>query len=61
MRMPDHIIAASAQTADRVRVVSRADMPITVVPNGIDIEAIRNVSPRPGRHRHRRGGPHDGA
>jgi glycosyltransferase involved in cell wall biosynthesis len=47
MRMPDHIIAASAQTADRVRVVSRADMPITVVPNGIDIEAIRNVCPDP--------------
>ena len=47
MRMPDHIIAASAQTADRVRVVSRARMPITVVPNGIDIEAIRNVYPDP--------------
>ena len=47
MRMPDHIIAASAQTADRVRVVSRARMPITVVPNGIDIEAIRNVHPDP--------------
>ena len=47
MRMPDHIIAASAQTADRVRVVTRADMPITVVPNGIDIEAIRNVYPDP--------------
>jgi glycosyltransferase involved in cell wall biosynthesis len=47
MRMPDHIIAASAQTADRVRVVSGARMPITVVPNGIDIEAIRNVYPDP--------------
>ena len=47
MRMPDHIIAASPQTADRVRVVSRARMPITVVPNGIDIDAIRNVHPDP--------------
>jgi glycosyltransferase involved in cell wall biosynthesis len=47
MRMPDHIIAASPQTADRVRVVSRAHMPITVVPNGIDIDAIRNVHPDP--------------
>jgi len=47
MRMPDHIIAASPQTADRVRVVSGARTPITVVPNGIDIDAIRNVCADP--------------
>lgn len=47
MRLPDHIIAASPQTAARVRAASGTRTPITAVPNGIDIQAIRNVYPNP--------------
>lgn len=45
MRLPDHIIAASAETADRLcaRLGNRAS--ITVAPNGIDLEAVHQSYP----------------
>ena len=45
MRLPDHIIAASPQTAERLRVLNIYRGPITDAPNGIDIDAIRNIYP----------------
>jgi glycosyltransferase involved in cell wall biosynthesis len=45
MRLPDHIIAASSHTAERLcaRLGTRAS--ITVAPNGIDLEAVRRSYP----------------
>ena len=45
MRLPDMIIAASAQTEERLRRVLGSDTPITTVPNGIDLGAIRAAYP----------------
>lgn len=45
MRLPDHIIAASPQTAERLRVLGVYRGPITDAPNGIDLDAIRNIYP----------------
>jgi glycosyltransferase involved in cell wall biosynthesis len=45
MRLPDHIIAASPQTAERLRTIGTYDGPITEAPNGIDITEIRNACP----------------
>lgn len=45
MRAPDHLIAASPQTADRLRSVLGPRVRVTVVPNGIDLEVIRNSHP----------------
>jgi glycosyltransferase involved in cell wall biosynthesis len=45
MRLPDHIIAASPQTAERLRTVGAYKGPITKAPNGIDMDVIRNVYP----------------
>ncbi len=45
MRLPDHIIAASPQTAQRLRLLGACRGPITEAPNGIDIDAIRNARP----------------
>lgn len=45
MRLPDGIIAASAQTEERLRRVLGSDTPITTVPNGIDLGAIRAAYP----------------
>jgi glycosyltransferase involved in cell wall biosynthesis len=47
MRLPDQIVAASPQTADRLRASLGARKPIAVAPNGIDIEAIGSSSPDP--------------
>ena len=47
IRMPDHIIAASAQTAERLHEFLGERASITTVPNGIDIEAIADVPPSP--------------
>lgn len=47
MRLPDHIIAASEQTADRLRAIIGARVPITVAPSGIDLAAIRATPPGP--------------
>ncbi len=45
MRLPDHIIAASPQTADRLRSILGAGASITVAPNGVDLDAIRDAYP----------------
>ncbi len=45
MRLPDHIIAASSHTADRLRAVLGARASVTVAPNGIDLEIIRRSYP----------------
>jgi glycosyltransferase involved in cell wall biosynthesis len=45
MRLPDHIIAASPQTADRLRSVLGTQASITVAPNGVDLDAIRDTYP----------------
>jgi glycosyltransferase involved in cell wall biosynthesis len=48
MRLPDHIIAASPQTADRLRSILGVRAGITVAPNGIDLLAIRASAPAGG-------------
>lgn len=45
MRLPDHVIAASPQTAERLRQVGIYRGAITEAPNGIDTELIRSVQP----------------
>jgi len=47
VRMPDRIIAVSPETAERLRGVTRTKVPITVAPNGVDLEAIAAVPPDP--------------
>ena len=48
MRLPDTIIAALLQTAERLREVLGASAPIATVPNGIDLAAIRAAYPEVG-------------
>jgi glycosyltransferase involved in cell wall biosynthesis len=43
MRVPDHIIAASAQTADRLQAAAGKQLRITVAPNGIDLDTVREA------------------
>jgi glycosyltransferase involved in cell wall biosynthesis len=43
MRLPDHIIAASAETAERLRAHMGSGAPITVAPNGVDLAAISAI------------------
>ena len=45
MRLPDHIIAASSHTAERLRAVLGTRASITVAPNGIDLDAVRSSYP----------------
>jgi glycosyltransferase involved in cell wall biosynthesis len=45
MRAPDHIIAASAQTADRLRAATRGRARLTVAPNGIDLDVVASTPP----------------
>jgi glycosyltransferase involved in cell wall biosynthesis len=45
MRLPGHIIAASPQTAERLANEVGKRIPITTIPNGIDLNLIREVSP----------------
>jgi glycosyltransferase involved in cell wall biosynthesis len=45
MRLPDHIIAASEQTAARLRASAGRHLPITVAPNGIDLDTVRSAHP----------------
>lgn len=47
MRAPDHIIAASPQTAERLRKSVGMACPITVVPNGIDLDEVASAYPDP--------------
>ncbi len=49
MRLPDQLIAASDQTAARLRAVLGAKALISVVPNGIDLVGIRNSYPDPAK------------
>lgn len=48
MHLPDHLVAASAQTADRLKSFLGPAAAITVAPNGIDLEAIEAAEPRSG-------------
>jgi glycosyltransferase involved in cell wall biosynthesis len=43
MRLPDHVIAASAETAERLAAHLGPRASVTVAPNGVDLEAIRQV------------------
>jgi glycosyltransferase involved in cell wall biosynthesis len=45
MRLPDHIIAASPQTAQRLRESLGDRIPISVAPNGIDLAAVAGAYP----------------
>ncbi len=45
MRVPDHIIAASSQTAERLLAATKGRARLTVAPNGIDLDAIRTCPP----------------
>ena len=45
MRLPDHIVAASPQTAEKLRTVLGQSASITTAPNGIDLEAARLARP----------------
>jgi glycosyltransferase involved in cell wall biosynthesis len=45
MRLPDQLIAASDQTAARLRVILGDRALISAVPNGIDLDGIRNSYP----------------
>ena len=47
MRVPDQIIAASSQTAEKLRIALRAPASITIAPNGVDLDAIRSSYPDP--------------
>lgn len=45
MRLPDAILAASEQTAGRLRSILGDRASITVAPNGVDLDAIRSTVP----------------
>jgi glycosyltransferase involved in cell wall biosynthesis len=45
MRLPDHILAASPQTADRLTAILRDRVPVTVAPNGIDLAEVDRACP----------------
>jgi glycosyltransferase involved in cell wall biosynthesis len=47
MRMPDHILAASPQTADRLRASLGNKRPISLAIHGIDIDEVDGVDPAP--------------
>jgi glycosyltransferase involved in cell wall biosynthesis len=47
MRVPDHIIAASPQTAERLRKLIGSARLVTVVPNGIDLDEVASAYPDP--------------
>jgi glycosyltransferase involved in cell wall biosynthesis len=46
-RLPDHVIAVSQTTADRLRNDLGYRGKLTVVPNGVDVEAIGTAPPAP--------------
>lgn len=49
MLLPDEIVAASEQTARRLKPYVRASTQVRVAPNGLDLEAIRSIAPAPSR------------
>jgi glycosyltransferase involved in cell wall biosynthesis len=44
-RLPDHIIAASPQTAERLRAALGARTQVSMAPNGIDLDSVRLAEP----------------
>lgn len=44
VRLPDELIAASQQTADRLRGIRGSDEGITVIPSGVDIQSIDEIA-----------------
>lgn len=49
MRLPDQIIAASAQTGERLAAILGSDAKIVVAPNGLDLQAIAEAPVSPDR------------
>jgi hypothetical protein len=47
MRLPDAIVAASPQTAQRLRAVAGPDVSVVAAPNGIDVDAVAEIAPAP--------------
>jgi len=47
MRLPDHILAASPQTAERLRASVGRRRPISLAIHGIDLDEVINVLPAP--------------
>lgn len=47
MRLPDHIVAASPETARRLEAILRGRASITVAPNGIDLVEVQSSYPDP--------------
>ncbi len=45
MRLPDHIIAASPQTAERLRELVGEKPTVSVAPNGMDLAEVANAHP----------------
>jgi glycosyltransferase involved in cell wall biosynthesis len=45
MRLPDHIVAASAQTAERLRASVGSKPSVSVAPNGIDLAEVAQAHP----------------
>ena len=45
MRLPDHIVAASPQTAERLTAITGGKASVTVAPNGVDFDVVRNTEP----------------
>ena len=45
MRLPDHIVAASSYTAERLSAQLGSRASITIAPNGIDLDAVRETYP----------------
>lgn len=45
MRLPDHIIAASPQTAERLRASLGDRIPLSIAPNGIDLDDVTAAHP----------------
>jgi glycosyltransferase involved in cell wall biosynthesis len=45
MRVPDHIVAASPQTAARLHTALGSRTPVSVAPNGIDMDAADRAQP----------------
>lgn len=47
MHLPDHILAASPQTADRLRTAVGPQKPISLAIHGIDLDEVAAVTPSP--------------
>jgi glycosyltransferase involved in cell wall biosynthesis len=45
MRLPDHIVAASPETEQRLRSILGPKASVSIAPNGVDLEAVAETSP----------------